>query len=442
MYPLLADRVKEHMIERYGSPAQSFRRALLISGVARIHPIPEANAASNAATVAYDTIARNATGATIRAPTYTASAVAGAAAASRADNTGVAFSAANGAADAAFAAYAPGDVWAEIERDLAAVRSGATEALPLWSELPDWMVSPLTLMRTVWAPATPGGDFWMRWYQGFLDGRPLPWDLQRDIALIPDADWQKGEAHVAGLIAEIELRHAIAATPNAEIIARSPETGLLRIEPQSRLPGKHLADVIDTLRDAVSIFSDQGGPNGPYGAMEPECRIIEDATQRYAHRPVMLLRICRRVVERTILKEEGGDVPRNDPLVRDFVGSLAGVAGDLLAFDADVKEAEEARKSVESPLLTSDIAQALVKAAEDSAAISEGELKDELPTDARTATGFGSQSERAVALYVTRSRLLRIFKVLRDRGRPVVDHLEDYPLCYWSILAVLLVLLA
>jgi hypothetical protein len=29
-----------------------------------------------------------------------------------------------------------------------------------------------------------------------LEGRPLDWDLQREVALIPDEDWEKGPEHI------------------------------------------------------------------------------------------------------------------------------------------------------------------------------------------------------------------------------------------------------
>ena len=48
--------------------------------------------------------------------------------------------------------------------------------------------------------------FWIEWYQGMLDGRPMDWDLQRKIALIPDKDWKKGAAHIARIIEEIRAR--------------------------------------------------------------------------------------------------------------------------------------------------------------------------------------------------------------------------------------------
>ncbi|MCE8508147.1 hypothetical protein KBY28_06770 [Ruegeria pomeroyi] len=48
------------------------------------------------------------------------------------------------------------------------------------------------------------GSFWHSWYQGFLDGKPLDWELQRRVALIDDAIWEAGPEAVAQEIARIE----------------------------------------------------------------------------------------------------------------------------------------------------------------------------------------------------------------------------------------------
>jgi len=66
-----------------------------------------------------------------------------------------------------------------------------------------------------WLSSHPGHDFWIRWYEAALEGRPLTgdweshWHLLADIALIDDADWNLGAEHIAGLIAEIEERHRL-----------------------------------------------------------------------------------------------------------------------------------------------------------------------------------------------------------------------------------------
>lgn len=50
-------------------------------------------------------------------------------------------------------------------------------------------------------------DFWRDWYQGFIDGRPMNWDLQKQVALnVTDADWDAGPQQVAQRIAEIRSK--------------------------------------------------------------------------------------------------------------------------------------------------------------------------------------------------------------------------------------------
>jgi hypothetical protein len=46
----------------------------------------------------------------------------------------------------------------------------------------------------------PARLFWSGWYKGVIDGKPLDWELQLRVALIPNADWDIGKDHVAGKI--------------------------------------------------------------------------------------------------------------------------------------------------------------------------------------------------------------------------------------------------
>ncbi len=60
------------------------------------------------------------------------------------------------------------------------------------------------------APGTPWA-FWADWYQGMLTGRPMDWALQREVALIPPEDWDKGPEHIAGKIEGIRRRFELEA---------------------------------------------------------------------------------------------------------------------------------------------------------------------------------------------------------------------------------------
>lgn len=54
--------------------------------------------------------------------------------------------------------------------------------------------------------AGKNGAFWREWYQGFLDGKPLDWELQRRVALINDAIWEAGPEAVAEEIEKIRAK--------------------------------------------------------------------------------------------------------------------------------------------------------------------------------------------------------------------------------------------
>jgi len=51
-------------------------------------------------------------------------------------------------------------------------------------------------------------SFWRRWYLSARDGRWMDWELQREVALIPDEVWQQGHKAVAEAIAGIEARYS------------------------------------------------------------------------------------------------------------------------------------------------------------------------------------------------------------------------------------------
>lgn len=51
--------------------------------------------------------------------------------------------------------------------------------------------------------------FWAKWYGRAMAGDPLPWDLQEQIALIPNEVWDAGPEAVAEEIARIEARYAV-----------------------------------------------------------------------------------------------------------------------------------------------------------------------------------------------------------------------------------------
>ena len=95
----------------------------------------------------------------------------------------------------------------QIRNDAIALERGDDPvAMPLWSVPPPaWIASALNSTRAHWQ-SDPAHAFWRRWYDAAVAGTPLNWELQRDIALISDEDWQAGPKVVAERIAEIEAK--------------------------------------------------------------------------------------------------------------------------------------------------------------------------------------------------------------------------------------------
>ena len=170
-------------------------RAMLASAVAAVYPTAEAMAAAFAAFAAADAAATaDATPAADAAATFAAATFAAAAA--------------DAAARAAAGANADA-VWAAVSRDCADVDPENSVALFLRSIWPDGPPAFINRTETPVGPqrAAPHWSFWHRWYASMRDGHPLNWDLQRDIAVIPDEGWEKGPEHIAELIAGIEARY-------------------------------------------------------------------------------------------------------------------------------------------------------------------------------------------------------------------------------------------
>ena len=81
------------------------------------------------------------------------------------------------------------------------VRGDKPFSLPLWSiPQPDWF-------RRADAEGTAIGirnasGFLSRWWDGILSGEQPSWDLQREVALIPNADSQLGSELIKPLVAD------------------------------------------------------------------------------------------------------------------------------------------------------------------------------------------------------------------------------------------------
>lgn len=97
--------------------------------------------------------------------------------------------------------------WLGVAEDVQALLNGLDiSAVELWPDAFKHKNSLLTAIPVLFpSQSSVVSDFWRRWWIGARDGKPLDWELQKRVALIPAEEWEKNDpAHIAALIREIE----------------------------------------------------------------------------------------------------------------------------------------------------------------------------------------------------------------------------------------------
>lgn len=293
-------------------------------------------------------------------------------------------------------------LWLENDNPLQQTWDGIKRRLP--------QAGPNHTEETARGPVAVDWSFWVRWYEAALAGETLDPEMLLEIAEKDEAFWEGTAGEVNNRIEGIQLKYAGKATPNAERIVFNKETRKLRVEAASDLPAPRLEDIRIKMRDTSEIFDGEGGENGPYAGLMPEVQIVRRAADRNGARPMQLYDACRRAANRTRRKIELDECPRNDALVEDFLEQLDETRFDVIGANEDVREAVDARAEERLKDADPKEAEVLIEAADDFAKVSEGDLAEEMPEDARTvADELASPEERKDALYRYTSRAVRIY---------------------------------
>lgn len=275
--------------------------------------------------------------------------------------------------------------WAEIRLDCGFLEKGNAilDETPLWSEGNPWSDEWIDVHINL----PEGYDFWRDWYQGALDGVKPNWDMLTEIALIDPEDWDKGAAHVNGVIAEIQLKHAVAASPNAEDLIVNDD-GLYEVIPRSELPAQTLQDVQGRLGDVIAdIRRAQQQENNQYLPLVAEADLLESTLARYPDNSLRLFESCTKVVIHIGRNVSNGVLPENDNLVGDVSGDVQNSADDILNLDAEVRETIEARNKPRFERLSDGQKAEIARLADAVAENSVAPLAAELREDAAVVQG-------------------------------------------------------
>ncbi|MEX0328082.1 MAG: hypothetical protein AB3N07_05115 [Ruegeria sp.] len=106
----------------------------------------------------------------------------------------------------------------------------------------------------------PSFAFWREWRQGFIDGQPVEWELQRRIALIDDGIWNAGADAVADKIKQIqarwEIERALSDLRNGLIVQAAARHSIGGNNPPERIEDERLSGAITLIWEATEELAD------------------------------------------------------------------------------------------------------------------------------------------------------------------------------------------
>jgi hypothetical protein len=264
---------------------------------------------------------------------------------------------------AAVNAYEPPHIYAESNSDCEKLISTPYDFVkaPLWSTNPRWFSQTWDAIRAAWTNRGPGAAFWITWYEKALRGEH-DWPLLHDVALIPDADWQKGEAHVGGIIEGLVARHALddatARNPYAHRVLFDGSLGKL-VSVAVEVPD--LASIIEALRGVIRDFEQRCKDDTSHNKLGedlkrisgPALKDLKRDAKRFAERPLDLfdaIGAAQREIGRSALSEGLG----KDALIGRLIDALGTRAEDICVASPAVLETQRKRMDVRYALLTED----------------------------------------------------------------------------------------
>jgi len=218
--------------------------------------------------------------------------------------------------------------------------------------------------------------FWAEWYDRAMAGDPLPWDLQEQIALIPDEIWEAGPEAVAEEIKRIQLEYVARALPQASGIRFDEEAAVFRkVVPEVARPqllGATLAQVEGALEDVLA------DPSNGLHVRSREVQVLSRMLERFGNDPQRIEMDCTSVygsLTRQLTSEELPPSEQNLAL-RDAVSE---VAEGIRATDPEIAE----NRRILSEVKLRDMSGEAVAAFEEALPVLETVSDDELGAEFR-----------------------------------------------------------
>ncbi len=339
-------------------------------------------------------------------------------------------------------AYLPAERLDAVRHDIELLaRSDPQTVLPkpVWISVPTKAEAQLD---AIWAYTEDSGlgeafQFWRAWYDGVLRGRPMNWALQRDVALIPEGEWQKGAGHIAEIIAGIEADYVKARTPYAMTVEIEEDSQLLVARPVPMANAALYSTGLERVRYTMRKMRPDGVLPQSYVFAAPVFERLDDAFGQYAGNPqwmhdefLLSAGQLRGLVERCEIQ--------GDDRVGALSSALVNGADDIRAADDVVRASVSARMQLRIDELRVEDTQDIAEAFDAVADVSKGGMKAALidsakvlragrdAPDSARALGPADPAERLDALYSGGALVSRSWEALGELSRRLEKLGEDY----------------
>ncbi|WP_282091148.1 hypothetical protein [Epibacterium ulvae] len=226
----------------------------------------------------------------------------------------------------------------------------------------------------------PDWSYWRDWYQGFLDGKPRDWELQRRVALIADSIWEEGPEAVAREIERIKAEWLAEQLPQADKVRFDHESGLFET---TSIPLKAEKLVETTLKQVAFARSVAANSNCGFNSSSTAWLYIDHTLENCRDDPNAIEQNFD-IARKDILDGLANQTYSEDAKLAALEQVLDRAVTDLRANHPEVAEPLETRMKYQLRVAKADQKQIIVEKATELITVASDKMGKELALDAKT----------------------------------------------------------
>lgn len=223
--------------------------------------------------------------------------------------------------------------------------------------------------------ASQVADFWLKWADSLIEGKPLDWKILREVLRIPDEDWEKGPERIAEVIRRIEAEF-IGNTLKERI--EFSVSGRLTLVAQPVGEERQLGYLLDTVQDALDLAT--AGLRNELPDDSYQARLLRRTFTRYANDPQRIEMDFERA-RVSLVEDMAAEAIPASAANRDLIQSLSDAAGSIRDSNPEIAESRDRLNRIRLAQVSPEQGAQIAEIAVQVAAISEDILREDLLED-------------------------------------------------------------